>query len=160
VDIKVERKYELFFMLPDGEERIYLTRDMFPKNHDVGFSRGSLSVYFQFKDKVLETVTVSSNASLVKTKTLRQVEAEDELEVKNYLRIRCLKDLRGLIPFLTPVTKKKVKKLKRSDISVKSNVWQWDFAEYCKRIVRNAMPELNPIDARGLMSFLRGKRHE
>jgi len=147
-------------MLPEGEDKICLTRDLFPKRHDVGFSRPDISVHFHFKDNLLESVTVSSKVSVVKTKTLRQVESEDETEVINFLKIRCRKDLRGLIMFLTPLEKKKVKRLRKSDISVKTTIWQWDFAEYSKRLVRTSITEFGSYNARCLLAFLRGRKHE
>jgi len=159
IDVRVERKYEIFFMEEEGNKRILLTRDVFPKRHHVGFSRNDISVLFDFNKNRLIGVTISSKASVVATKTLRMVELEDEEEVKNYLKIRCLKDLRGLMLFLVPIAKTKVKRLRRTDIVIKSKIWQWDFGAYCNRLVRNAMPELNPKDARGLIVFLRGSKH-
>lgn len=160
MDIRVERKYEVFFMTKEGEERFFLTRDMFQKRHDVGFTRSDISVRFSFRDGAMEYVTISSKASLVQTKTLRQVESEDEEEVKNFLKIRCYKDLQNFIMFMTPLEKKKVKKLLKSNIVLKSNVWQWDYSAYCDRLIRNEMPELDPKNARGLMVFLKGRRSE
>jgi hypothetical protein len=158
MDVRVERKYEVFFMPREGEDMIFLTRDLFPKRHDVGFSRSDISVRFSFREGTMEHVTISSKASVVCKKTLRQVESEDEEEVKNFLKIRCLKDLREYVMFMTPLEKKKVKKLLKSSIVLKSKVWQWDYSSYCDRLVRNEMPELDPKTAMGLMTFLKGRR--
>lgn len=159
MDVKIERKYDLFFMEPDGSTEIRLTKKDFP-NRKMGFNRSDISVWFHFSDETLQCVVISSHAKDVKKKTLSQVEAEDEEEVKNFLKIRCLKDLRGLIMFMAPMEKKKVKKLKGSDITVKKQVWQWDYDNYCKRLVKNSIGEMTPEQARGLMVFLRGKKYE
>lgn len=160
MDIKIERHYDIFFMEQDGSEEIRLTSDMFPKGKKIGFQRRDISVWFYLDNDVVKSVTISSNAKLVKKKTLSQVETEDEEEVRAYLKIRCKKDLRSLIMFMTPTEKRRVKKVGSVDLSPKKKEWQWDFRNYYKRIIKTSRQEMTSDQARTLLAFFGGKKYE
>lgn len=154
MELKVERRYSIYFMEPNGSKKIFLDRNSFSLRCKVGYSNKKHSMDFIFDKNLLKGVVITSSYEEVRKKTIEELEREDEEDIIRFITIRSKTSITKLLKFIEPEKKRKVRTIKKRNIIVNNKSWQWGFKGFSKKIIKEEINDYNSDEINLLFQFL------